>query len=416
MTENKLVVLDAGTPEAKKAFNGAQVLYQQCGQPLACIWYVLGDAPSMNFSVDLQTSLRALYGSTDDIRSDDLATLHAQVKELTPKEYADFTPTQLSYLWATKEALVKVFNQEGEFEDALSVASVSTISELDEEELSALFNDAIRECKEFIGSKEIQELIEAVQGKLVGDYGDSSSLYYTYNDPDSYCGNDDIQVTWNHAGDSCYGNHEGFQLVFVQVHPGGDARNMATGLFYVLGAIDEFYNLFDTLGTNVCELGTTLEIPTAFPLEQYLREHENEHWQNDIYREEVEQSDGGYAMSEVLHRSGYTSEGMCQVYLTPADENVSCRVYGCYEVADYCKHNWWEFVPKGTIIKEEKVTWGVSATPWKNATYQYSTDGYFKWVGPLPGTDEWKEMLEELNLPEIPAFKPENDKQKKLAL
>lgn len=384
MTENKLVVLDAGTPEAKKAFNKAQVLYQQCGQPLACIWYVLGDAPS-------------LEGCRNDME----------------KSYTD---TQFEYIDETKEALVKAFNQEISFEDALSVASISTISELDEEELSALFNDAIRECEEFIGYQEIQELIAAVQGKLIGDYGDSSGLHYTYNDPDNYCGNDDIQVTWNHAGDSCYGNSQGFQLLFVQVHPGGDARNMATGLFYVPEALDEFYNLFDTLGVDSHELGTTLEIPTAFPLEHYLREHESEKWERDIDREEVEQPGGGYAMSEKLWRSSFDDKGMCRVYLTPGMDNASCRVYGCYEIAAYCKQDWWEFVPEGTVIKEKKVTWGISATPWKNATYQYSTGGYHKWVGPMPGTDEWKAMLEEFGLPEIEPYKPENDKQKKLSL
>lgn len=377
MTEtNEPEYFEPGSDEAMKVLRDNAVIYGFDGYPFASIHYVFPDYPV----VDEET-------------------------------FEDEEEREEAYKFV--EELAKLFDEDAD-RDKLHEALKpwkDFLEESDDEEVAAILNSAIGEASDvWFGYKEAQELLIALS-RIDDRFGEGEEMFihYTYNDPDTYCGNDDIQFSFLNR--DIY--PPDFEAIFLQIHPGGDARNMAEGRFYIPEGIDDTSNLFYCLGTYVTELGSTLEIPTAFPFEQYLREHETDHWENDIYREEKEVGDR-WVKSDLLYRHDFNDEGMCRVYLPPESDNESCRVYGCHEIGDM--NDWWDWVPTGKIVGQMKSTAGISATPWKPAEVKYSTGGYFKWVGPMPGTKEWEEMLEEYDLPAIEPHKPENKNQKQLSL
>jgi hypothetical protein len=280
------------------------------------------------------------------------------------------------------------------------------ILELDDEEICAMLNEACDlsfendEHGDMIGYNHAVEVFKALQ-RLDDKFGEEVfGPHYTYNDPDSYCGQHDIQFCYPGSGDSIYGC-DGCDIVFCQIHPGGDARNMAEGRFYMAEGIDDMTNLFDTLGASHSgELCTTVEIPVEFPLEQWIKQVDEEAW-DSMYREEVKGLNGHYSPRETLFFHDF-KDGMCRTQFSPKGDNgAGVDVYRCFDVACYKGRDFWTWTPEGEIIGEMRKMWGISATPWKPEEFKYSTGGYFKWEGPMPGTDEWKAMLEEHKLDPI---------------
>ena len=278
--------------------------------------------------------------------------------------------------------------------------------ELDDEEICALLNEACNISLEqdkhgdMIGYKHATEIFRALQ-RLDDKFGtDVFGPHYTYNDPDGYCGQHDIQFCYPGSGDSIYGC-DGCDLIFVQIHPGGDARNMAEGRFYMVEGIDDMTDLFGTLGaSHAGELCTTVEIPVEFPLEQWIQKVDPDAW-DSMYREEVKCADGHYRPKDTLYFHDF-KDGMCRTQFSPNGENgAGVDVYRCFDVACYKGRDFWTWVPEGEIVGQMRSMAGVSATPWKPEEFKYSTGGYFKWDGPMPGTDAWSEMMKEHGLDPI---------------
>lgn len=380
MTETpQLEIVETDSPEAMEVMRKNNVLYMSDGQPVASLYFVFPDWNT-----------------------------------ITPKIFPDRNERRRACRLAS--ALAKVFNDvDFKYDGEKEITKVMKrykefLNDVPDGDIAAVLNEAISDADIWFGHEEAEAVFAAL-GNVIDDdrFSGQCSTHYTYNDPDNYCGQHDIQITV--PGDDFYPKCD---ILFLQIHPGGDARNMAAGLFYEPEGIDDHANLFDCLGTYATELGTTLEVPAEFPLEQFLREHATETWEKDIYHEEKQEGDR-WVKSETLDRHDF-KDGMCRVYLAPADENSACRVYGCYDLAAYKHNDFWDWVPTGTVVGQMRSSRGISATPWKPTEFTYSTGGYFKWAGPMPGTDAWKEMLEEYDLPVIEPHKPDNKDQKQLSL
>lgn len=371
-----------GSPEAHECLSRNNVIYGSNGQPMASIYFVFPHL--LTFAHPHFKKKKVKRSAVNKMRkiATDLAPLLTRLGKL--------------------EEYFEVFKPHKEF-----------ISELDDEEICTMLNEACNISLEhdkhgdMIGYNHATMIFRALQ-QLDDKFGtEVFGPHYTYNDPDSYCGHRDIQFCYPGDGDSIYGCN-GCDLIFVQIHPGGDARNMAEGRFYMAEGIDEMTNLFDTLGaSHAGELCTTVEIPVEFPLEQWIQKVDEEAW-DSMYREEVKDEDGHYAPKDTLYFHDF-KDGMCRTQFSPKGDNgAGVDVYRCFDVACYKGREFWTWVPQGEIIGEMHKQWGVSATPWKDAEFQYSTGGYFKWEGPKPGTAEWDEMMKEHKLDPIEPRKPKN--------
>jgi hypothetical protein len=369
MTETtELTIYKAGTPEAKKCMTRHCVLYGSSGQPMASVYFVFPRFLTFEHEHFIKKK----------VDEDDLKEMEKLVKELAPV-----------IMSKVADKIHAVLEPWDEF-----------LNDLDDEEICAVFNEALeRDVEEnprgeFIGHPVGTSIFKALQ-KLDDKYGGHvCGPYYTYNDPDSYCGQHDIQFTFpSKSGDPWTPTM--FDVVFLQIHPGGDARNMAEGRFYVPEGIDETTNLYDTLGANIGDLGTLVEIPVEFPLEQWLRQNDQDAW-DSIYREEKPDAEGRYYKSELLDWFQDFKDGMCRIYLTPEGDNgAGVDVYRVYDAIQYKGRDLWTWVPEGEIVGEKRSQVGISATPYIPAVFEYSTGGYFKWDGPMPGTDEWEAMMTE---------------------
>lgn len=364
-----------GSTEAKECMKKNNLLYASDGLPLASVYFVLGDPPS----------LADEYFNDEQEKAERMEKIAHALVPLVEKE--------------DDKGIEGLFRQ-----------NTDLLVEITEFEIAAMLNEVCNSIDDFVGCDKAKLLIEALQTVDEDRFGSGPvPTHYTYNDCDSYAGQHDLQITWNQDGDIYPGD---VPLVFVQIHPGGDARNMASGMFYVLEGLDEFTNIFDTLGAYEHDLGSTAEIPTKFPFEEWLQKEFPGSWER-VYREDVKVGKDKWAKKETFDRYDITNEGMCQVHLSPESYyGASADSYRCYEPFD--RGEFWDWCPTGEIIGEMRSQVGVSATPWKPVEFQYSTGGYFKWVGPLPGTDEWKEMLAKLELEEIEPPKIEDPNQKKM--
>lgn len=375
MTTAELKYHKPGSTEAKECMKRNNLLYSSSGLPLASVYYVLGDVPLLS----------AEYFNDEEEKRERLEKIAHALVPLVEKE--------------DDKGIEGLFRQ-----------NTDLLAEITEFEMAAMLNEMCNTSEEFIGASEAKLLIEALQTVDEDRFGSGPvPTHYTYNDSDSYAGQHDLQITWNQDGDIYPGD---VPLVFVQIHPGGDARNMASGMFYVLEGLDEFTSIFDTLGAYEHDLGSTAEIPQTFPFEAWLQKEYPGSWER-VYREDVKVGEDKWEKKETFHRYDITNDGMCRVTLSPESYyGASADSYRCYEPFDMGE--FWDWCPLGEIIGEMRSQMGVSATPWKPVEFQYSTDGYFKWVGPMPGTDAWKEMLDKLELEEIEPPKIEDPNQKKL--
>lgn len=385
MTETtELKVHQPGTEEAKECMARHSVLYGSDGQPMASVYFVFPRFLTLDHP----------YFLKKNVDEENMAEMRKIVEALGPV----------------------IMSVDADKIHAVLEPFKDFILELDDEEICAVFNTAFEEDVEnnphgdFIGSDVGTSIFEALQ-KLDDKYGEHVvGPYYTYNDPDSYAGQHDLQFTMpSKSGDPWTPTL--FDVIFLQIHPGGDARNMAEGRFYVPEGIDETVNLFDSLGSYVGDLGTTIEIPVEFPLEQWLRNNAEDAW-DSIYREEKRGDDGHYHKSDLLSHFTDFKDGMCRIYLPPdGGSGAGCDVYRVFDAICWQGREFWTWVPLGEIVGEKRSQVGVSATPYIPAVFEYSTDGYFKWDGPMPGTDEWNEMMEASAMHAIPPRK-EKDKTK----
>lgn len=385
-TANEIKVHAPDSKEAMEVLRKNAVIYGSDGQPMASIYFVFPhllkfDHPHFKKKKVEKEGLRKLKA---------LATLIApRLKDKIPID---------------DDWLLEILKPHKDF-----------LLELDDEEICALFNEAIDQTEEFIGYDCAFFIFYTLQ-RIDDKFGEEIfGPHYTYNDSDSYCGQHDIQFCYPGKGDSIYGCRS-FGVVFLQIHPGGDARNMSHGYFYAPEGIDDMTNLFDTLGAcHAGELCTTVEIPVEFPLEQWIQQVDEDAW-DSIYREEVEGLDGHYAPKDTLYFHDF-KDGMCRTQFSPTcDNGAGVEVYRCCDVACYKGRDFWTWTPEGEIVGQMRKMWGISATPWKPEEFQYSTGGYFKWEGPMPGTPEWDEMMAEQGLDPIkPRIDPKiKDKTKKL--
>lgn len=383
MTTSELTIHQPGSKEAEECLRKHSVIYGSDGQPMASIFFVFPHLLTF-------------------------AHPHFKKKKVDKKavnkmrKIAKAIGPLLTHL--QHDTIYPVLEPHKEF-----------ILELDDEELCAMLNEACEfslaeaEHGDLIGSDHAYEIFMALQ-RLDDKYGEHIvGPKYTYNDPDSYCGHRDIQVTFpSDSGDPWL--PQMFEVAFVQIHPGGDARNMSEGRFYVPEGIDEFYGVLETLGTYSSELCTTVEIPIEFPLEQWIQKVDEEAW-DSMYREEKPDADGHYKPCDLLYFYDFKG-GMCLTQFAPKGESgAGVEVYRCFDVAAYKGRELWAWTPQGEVVGEAQSQVGVSATPWKKAIFEYSTGGYFKWDGPMPGTDEWNTLLEENGLTPI-APRIEKDKTK----
>lgn len=386
-TPQELIVYETNSPEARACLARHRVIYGSDGLPMASVYFVF---PHL-LTLDHPRILRETHDASM------IDTMQTIAQELGP------LLTRLSH--NKPDAILHVLQPHTDF-----------IRTLTDEEICAVLNTAC-ECSlehdkvgDMIGHRHATEIFRALQ-KLDKRFGNSVfGPYYTYNDPDNYCGQHDIQICYP-TDDDIYGCN-GCDLVFVQIHPGGDARNMAEGRFYVAEGIDDITNLFGTLGAcHAGELCTTVEIPVEFPLEQWIRKVDEEAW-DSMYREEVKNEEGDYAPKDTLDFHDF-KDGMCRTQFSPnGDRGAGIEVYRCFDVAAYKGRDLWTWVPEGAIVGEMRKQWGVSDTPWKDAEFQYSTGGYFKWEGPKPETPEWAEMLAEHGLDPIePRKEPSKENQ-----
>lgn len=388
MTTAELKIHKQGSPEAHKCLSKHSVIYGSDGQPMASIYFVF---PHL-------LTFAHPHFKKKKVERKNVNKMRKIAKAVGPL---------LTSLDTNEEgAIFKALEPHKDF-----------ILELDDEEICAMFNEACdvslaeAEHGDLIGYKHATEIFEALQ-KLDDRFGSYvCGPHYTYNDSDSYCGQHDIQFTMpSKSGDPWTPTM--FDVVFVQIHPGGDARNMAEGRFYTPEGIDETTNLYDTLGAcSSGELGTTVEIPVEFPLEQWIKNVDDEAW-DSMYREEVKGADGHYAPKETLYYHDF-KDGMCRTQFSPKGDNgAGVDVYRCFDVACYKGRDFWTWVPEGEVVGELRSQVGVSATPWKREMFEYSTGGYFKWEGPMPGTPEWDEMMTEHALEPINPRKEGKDQTK----
>ena len=367
-TTSELKVHETGSAAAHKCMAKNNVLYDSSGQPMASVYFVFPNLLKFTHPVIRKKKIKRSVMK----KMKAIATLIAPVLK-------DNHPVD-------DDALLEILKPYKKL-----------LLELDDEEICALLNEAIDQTEEFIGHDCAFFIFHTLQ-RIDDKFGEEIfGPHYTYNDSDSYCGQHDIQFCYPGKGDSIYGC-DSFDVVFLQIHPGGDARNMASGYFYVPEGIDEMTNLFDTLGaSHAGELGTTVEIPVEFPLEQWIQKVDDEAW-DSIYREEVKGDDGHYNPKETLYFHDF-KDGLCRTYLSPKGDNgAGVDVYRCYDVACWKGRDFWTWTPEGEIVGQMRSMAGISATPWKPEEFKYSTKGYFKWVGPMPGTDEWTALMAELGL------------------
>lgn len=375
MTTAELKYHKPGSAEAKECMKKNNLLYSSSGLPLASVYFVLGEPPRLSDE----------YFNDEEEKRERLEKIAQALVPLVVTE--------------NDKGIETIFRQ-----------NTNWLAEATDFEMAALLNEVVCSIDDFVGCDVAKLLIEALQTVDEDRYGSGPvPTHYTYNDCDSYAGQHDLQITWNQDGDIYPAE---IPVVFVQIHPGGDARNMASGMFYVLEGLDEFTNIFDTLGAYEHDLGSTAEIPQTFPFEAWLQKEYPGSWER-VYREDVKVSENKWKKKETFDRYDITNEGMCRVHLSPESYyGASADSYRCYEPFDMGEL--WDWCPEGEIIGEMRSQAGVSATPWKPVEFQYSTGGYFKWVGPLPGTDEWKELLAKLELEEAVPPKIEDPNQKKI--
>lgn len=387
-TTSEIKVHKPGSPEAHKCMARNNVLYDSSGQPMASVYFVFPHLLTF-------------------------AHPHFKKKKVGQKV--------VNKMRKIAKALAPLLTRLGEDAEYLAVFEPHKefLIELDDEEICTMLNEACNisleqdERGDLIGYSHAKAIFMALQRLDDDRFGETIfGPHYTYNDPDSYCGQHDIQFTYPGNGSDNIWGTSSFEVVFLQIHPGGDARNMAEGRFYVPEGIDEMTNLFDTLG--ICHAGdllTQVEIPVEFPLEQWIKQTDEEAW-DSIYREEVEGDDGRYEPAEVLGWYTDFKDGLCRVQLCPkGEESAAVEVYRCYDVPCWKGRDWWTWTPTGEIVGEMRKMWGVSATPWKPEEFQCSTGGYFRWEGPMPGTPEWDEMMIEHKLDPIEPRKPKKTEE-----
>jgi len=369
MTTSELTIYQPGSKEAHDCMRRHNVLYGCDGQPMASVYWVFPHLLMFDHPHFIKKKV-----------------------ERGPKQRMRNLAKKLGAAMADKDSDVyyQVFKPYEDF-----------ILELDDEEICAVLNEACDTVDDFVGYDYAVEIFKALQ-RLDDKFGSFvCNPWYTYNDPDSYCGQHDIQFTIpSKSGDPWTPTM--FDVLFLQIHPGGDARNMASGRFYTPEGLDETTNLYDTLGAYGPDLGTTVEVPVEFPLEQWIKQKDKDAW-DSIYREDKKGSDDRWFKTELLEFHDFdVKPGYCRTYFAPnCDNGAGVDVYRCYDIAAYSGDDLWTWVPLGELVGESRSSVGISATPHIRSIAEYSTAGYFEWTGPEPGTDEWKELFEKRGLTEI---------------
>lgn len=362
----ELKVVEPKTEEARKLLEEEQFLYICDGIPVA--------------NVD-----HKLLGGVPD---DDDGEIEKAVRAVTPKLFP---------------AIVKFhegdeFHGAGHYENMLTELLQKYKAEFEaiEPEHLAWFwqylDTEYYESTRFINGLQYAQAVCAAIVATTDKFGVAWHTEYTYNDPDSYTGNHDIQMTWlSTSEDYVYGE---CYLAYVQVHRGGDARCVPEGEWHNgenwQGDGSGESAIIDLLYSSYLP-GITVEIPLGFPIEQYLKDKGC-----DNYGDEIE----FYPKSWEDLRKNFEYDEQRQTYRVQLwDDGGHGAAYGISKIHDCFSYGTdWNFQPQGTVIGELVPSTGLTATPWKPTLIQWSTDGYQRYDGPDVGTSEYLEWLEELEL------------------
>lgn len=253
-----------------------------------------------------------------------------------------------------------------EFADVLR-PHVGFLNDATDDQVCSLLNSAcdiannLEPYADIIGYRHAQQVFRGIQ-QVTSKFGNTvTEPHYTYNDPDNYVGTRDIQFCYPTKNGDIYGC-AGTNIVFVQKHPGGDARNICEGRFYTPVGIDSVTDLYGSLGAGPYDLGVLVEVPTQF---------------NFLLRVKEEDEDLLCLIEDTPHKVT-VSNTLQRILVVPTNDTLAVAIH---RINNYLhKKNLWQWVGLQGHEQASFVTWGVSATPHVPYIVDYSESGYFKWL------------------------------------